>query len=254
MRLNGQFGLTVPHAPLDALAAELGADAARLERELRQETAVQRAELRADYAEAKLRLSALERELLATAAEAKGEKGDPGEKGESVVGPPGERGEKGDPGDAIVGPAGPQGPPGESITGPQGPPGESIAGPQGEPGPPGRDAREWQVRGLWQPDGTYGRGDLVVFDGAEWRARTDEPGPLPGEGWALAARQGRVGRPGERGEKGERGERGIPGPPGASITGWAIEGFAAVPVMSDGSAGPPLDLRELFELYHEAAR
>ena len=29
-----------------------------------------------------------------------------------------------------------------------------------------------------------------------------------------------------------------------------MKGYHAVPIMSDGSLGPALDLREVFELYH----
>jgi hypothetical protein len=72
-----------------------------------------------------------------------------------------------------------------------------------------------------------------------------------------------------RGDKGETGPRGVggrdgqPGPPGpagppgepgqaaAPITGWAIEDFTVMPV-SDGSVGPRLDLRGMFEAYHNA--
>jgi hypothetical protein len=155
----------------DALAEELGAVAARVEREVRLQVAAALAEvreelsgLRASKAEAELRAANAERTFadqitarLATVQDgAPGPKGDPGEPGESIVGPQGPPGDKGDPGEA-----GPQGPPGETIrgaegpmgppgdrgdpgeAGPQGPPGETIrgaegqAGPAGEQGPPG---------------------------------------------------------------------------------------------------------------------
>lgn len=287
-------------SPFDALADELGAVAARVEREvslrmaaLESKIAAEIEALRARVAETELRAEIAERERneilndrLALVRD--GEPGERGSDGESIVGPQGERGEKGDPGESIIGPPGERGDPGRD--------GESIVGERGEPGPPGkfagmtawapgihyeaalvthagstycaardtaseppgedwvlvaaagRDAREWHVHGLWQADGQYGKGDLVVYEGAEWRARTDNPGDLPGDGWALSSRQGRVGKPGERGE------RGIPGPPGPTIREWLFKDFAVVPVMSDGSAGPPLDLRELFEIYHEASR
>jgi hypothetical protein len=113
----------------------------------------------------------------------------------------------------------------------------------------GRDAPVGQVYGRYDPAGHYKRFDLVAHDGGEWRARKDDPGPLPGSGWALSAVQGK------RGAKGEIGPRGQAGPAGASIVEWSIAGFAAVPIMSDGTAGPALDLRAFFERYHdEAAR
>ena len=55
------------------------------------------------------------------------------------------------------------------------------------------------------------------------------------------------------GEKGERGERGTQGESGKPIVlkGWTIdrEKFVAVPLMSDGSRGPALELRGLFEQF-----
>jgi hypothetical protein len=96
----------------------------------------------------------------------------------------------------------------------------------------------------------YRKFDLVTLHGAEWRAKRDAPGPLPGDGWAMASEAGRRGKPGE---KGERGERGPPGERGAVIAKWSVREFTAIPVMSDGSAGPPLDLRALFEQYHAEA-
>lgn len=110
-------------------------------------------------------------------------------------------------------------------------------------GSDGRDAPVGEVCGAWQPDRRYQKFDLVAADGGEWRARYDDPGQLPGDGWALSAVQGRRGKPGERGE------RGLPAEPAAVQTGWEITGYVLVPVMSDGSIGPPLDTRPLFELY-----
>ena len=44
-----------------------------------------------------------------------------------------------------------------------------------------------------------------------------------------------------------------PKPAAAAIVEWAVRDWRAVPVMSDGRIGPPLDLRELFEQYHAEA-
>ena len=330
--------VTVLLSPLDALAAELGADAARVEREIRRELAVGMAEIRQQIetllrvrAELELRLMTVEQTVLEAVHKRLGElkdgepgppgppgetitgpegpQGPPGESivgppgppgesivgppgpgGESVVGPPGEKGDKGDPGESIMGPPGP---PGESIVGPAGPPGESIVGPPGPPGPPGRlplvrawepgvhyegevfhhrgstwqaardtaaeppdddwillaaagrDAREGTVHGLYRPGMRYEKFDSVTYDGAEWRAKRDDPGALPGDGWALVSEKGGRGKPGERGPA---------GPPGASIKHWVYDGYKAVPMLSDGTAGEPLDLRPALELYHEEAR
>jgi len=112
------------------------------------------------------------------------------------------------------------------------------------PGATGADAYAGEVRGQWQPHGSYRKGDLVALNGSEWRARHDDPGPLPGAGWALAAK---------RGSRGEQGERGEPGKPGADIAAWQIDGYRITPVMSDGRRGPSLDLQMLFEQYHREA-
>lgn len=209
------------HEPLEALAAELGSITGSLERELRlgatamlMEVQKEIATLRAERAEFELRVERAVAERLASLQD-------------GAPGPPGERGERGEPGEGM-----------------DGPPGEPGA--EGPPGPPGPVPYTGEVCGAWQPDGHYAKFDLVAADGGEWRARYDEPGPLPGPGWALSAVQGRRGNMGQRGE---RGERGLPGERGAVQTSWELSGYVAVPVMSDGSLGPPLDLRALFELY-----
>jgi hypothetical protein len=116
----------------------------------------------------------------------------------------------------------------------------------------GADAPVGTVWGKYDPARKYRAFDLVTFASSEWRAKRDDPGPLPGDGWAASSAQGK------RGEKGERGERGLTGPAGASaprIVKWAIDGYLAAPVYSDGNTGPVLDLRRFFEAYHdEAAR
>jgi hypothetical protein len=117
----------------------------------------------------------------------------------------------------------------------------------------GADAPVGRVCGLYDPTCEYRLFDLVTFRNAEWRARRDDPGPLPGEGWAISAQEGKRG---ERGRIGEPGPRGFPGPPGRDapiITGWQRDGYEVVPVLEDGRQGAPLDLRALFELYHTEA-
>lgn len=115
------------------------------------------------------------------------------------------------------------------------------------PGPPGEIPYVGEVCGLFDAARAYRKFDLVTLHGAEWRARCDAPGALPGEGWALASEAGRRGKPGERGD------RGLPGNPAPAIVEWAVRDYRAVPVMSDGTAGPALDLRHLFEQYHAEA-
>jgi hypothetical protein len=62
------------------------------------------------------------------------------------------------------------------------------------------------------------------------------------------ASQGKRGVAGARGERGERGPTGLNG---ATIRDWKIDRarYVATPVMSDGSEGPPLELRGLFEQF-----
>jgi hypothetical protein len=123
-------------------------------------------------------------------------------------------------------------------------------GPQGEPGEPGTPGEVpyvGEVCGLFDPARDYRKFDLVAFGGSEWRARRDNPGALPGDGWALSASAGKTGQKGEIGKRGER------GPAGPVIVGWTVRDFAASPILSDGSTGPALDLRALFEQYHAEA-
>ena len=205
-------------AALDELAAslggELGAIAARIERDLLLRFALEAERLRAGQAEFELRVERAVAERLAMIKD---------------------------------GDAGPAGPPGEAIIGPAGPPGEAITGPPGPPGPPGDLPYVGEVCGAWEPEREYRKYDLVNFNGSEWRAKCDAPGALPGDGWAIASK---IGERGKRGEPGPRGERGLPA---AVIVGWHVDDFRAVPKMSDGSTGAALDLRLLFEQYHQEA-
>src|SRR5262245_50039410 len=76
------------------------------------------------------------------------------------------------------------------------------------PGAPGSDAYGGEAKGAWSPEGEYRKHDVVARDGSEWRARYDDPGPLPGPGWALGAVRGKTGQKGERGDQGEAGRHG----------------------------------------------
>lgn len=114
----------------------------------------------------------------------------------------------------------------------------------------GMDAPVGEVCGLHDPSKTYRKFDLVAFNGAEWRAKKDDPGPLPGEGWQLSSKQGERGN---KGERGERGEAGKPGPAAPAIIERKIEGFILIDTMSDGST-IVCDIRPTFELYHSEVR
>lgn len=107
--MNEPSAPTVPLvSPLEALAAELGADAARIEREARLTVSGAVNEMRAEVLSLKLQLT----ERLAALRDGEaGPQGAPGESGER-----GEQGEAGTPGaDGLTGEQGPPGPPGASV-------------------------------------------------------------------------------------------------------------------------------------------
>jgi len=81
------------------------------------------------------------------------------------------------------------------------------------------------------------------------RLRIENRGP-PGQ----KGERGRDGRDGPRGERGEKGERGERGAPAAAIIEWRPdpETFTIQAILSDGSTGPMISLRSLFESYHNA--
>ena len=101
------------------------------------------------------------------------------------------------------------GPPGER--GEQGEPGIGMAGERGERAKRDRRAamrRQWRHRRTYDPKQNYADGDVVAHDGGSWLALTDDPGALPGDGWAQLTVRGQRGKPGERGPPGPEG-RGI---------------------------------------------
>jgi integrin beta 3 len=248
-------------SPLEALAAEVAADVARIERELR-------AEVRADVATQILRLTEIVTERLGGLRN--GETGPAGTDGpegvQGIPGAPGEAGERGERG--ADGPAGKL-PPLRvwtegvhyegNVVSCAGSTWQAMRDTAREPphedwtclaaaGVDGRDAPVGEVCGLYDAARKYKGFDLVAYDGGEWRAKHDDPGRLPGPGWALSAVQGK------RGAKGEAGPRGPSGAAGPIIVEWSINGYLAVPIMSDGTAGPALDFRQLFERYDAEAR
>ncbi|HEV8466012.1 MAG TPA: hypothetical protein VGQ63_13550 [Pseudolabrys sp.] len=119
---------------------------------------------------------------------------------------------------------------------------------------PGLEAPQMQLRGTYKEGETYRYLDVVALNGSSFVARNNDPGACPGAGWKLIASAGRPGKPGPKGERGERGltgERGTPGQAAPVILAWEIDtkNFRAVPVMSDDSEAPPLELRGLFEQF-----
>jgi hypothetical protein len=111
----------------------------------------------------------------------------------------------------------------------------------GRDGRDGVDGRSMRVRGTYRADENYAALDIVALNGASFIARPE----CPGEGWQLMS------MPGKRGQHGPRGERGPAGPSGATIKSWEIdERYRATALLSDGRAGPTLDLRPFFERFH----
>ena len=85
-------------------------------------------------------------------------------------------------------------------------------------GEPGRDAYAGQARGLFDSNATYRAMDVVTFNASEWRAKRDDPGELPGEGWMLSASRGK------RGDRGDRGLNGANGKDGANPIALSFDG------------------------------
>ncbi|MDX0567438.1 collagen-like protein [Sinorhizobium medicae] len=198
---------------------------------------------------------------------AQGEKGERGEKGlQGEMGPRGLRGETGPPG-----PRGEKGERGEKGTFEQ--PSEWTDGSVFHSGqlvhcdgstfcarrdtarrPPhddwspvalkGKDAQAGEARGLYDSKAGYLKLDRVAFDGSEWIARRDDPGPLPGEDWMLAAKAGSRGKPGERGPPGAKGD------PGIGVKGGTCDGFTLRLTLDDGRA-VIVDLAPAFDRYHQ---
>ena len=82
------------------------------------------------------------------------------------------------------------------------------------------------------------------------RLRVENKGP-PG----TRGERGRDGRDGPRGETGLQGEKGERGAPAPLVVGWdvAADDYAITPLMSDGSRGPMLHVRGIFETYDASA-
>jgi hypothetical protein len=108
-----------------------------------------------------------------------------------------------------------------------------------------RDGRSLFVRGTYDGDANYAALDVVALNGASFIAKRDNPGPCPGDGWQLVAAQGK------RGIAGPKGEPGANGKDAPTIAGWGIDrkAYVLVPIMADGTYGPALELRELFEQF-----
>jgi hypothetical protein len=120
----------------------------------------------------------------------------------------------------------------------------------------GQDGITPTIRGTYDPAGIYVRLDIVALNSSSFIARKDQPGPCPGEDWQLIVSAGKQGRPGPPGAKGERGEpwsKGGPGAPAPTILAWKVdrESYTVKPIMSDASEVPAIEMRALFEKFHD---
>jgi hypothetical protein len=120
----------------------------------------------------------------------------------------------------------------------------------------GQDGITPTIRGTYDPVGIYARLDIVALNSSSFIARKDQPGACPGEDWQLivsAGKQGRPGPPGAKGERGEPGSKGGPGAPAPTILAWKVdrESYTATPIMSDASEVPAIEMRALFEQFHD---
>jgi hypothetical protein len=216
----------------------------------------------------------------------KGDTGDRGEKGVGVAGPQGERGEigprgeKGDPG--LVGQQGLQGASGklpkvklwkqgavhydsdvvvhdgalyQALQDTAKTPGsdEWICLARG--GKDGADGRSLTIKDTYNPEEKYRELDVVTLDHKWFVAKHDDPGACPGPGWKAGPGIGKTGRPGEAGPIGPKGDPGLSAPSVAEIVDWEINNktYTVAPVMSDGSLGPMLSLRDLFAQFQAEA-
>jgi hypothetical protein len=115
----------------------------------------------------------------------------------------------------------------------------------------GADGASPTVRGTWRAEESYRQLDICALNNGSFIAKRDDPGTCPGEGWQLLTSPGRQGKSGEPGPRGPSGVQGERGPPGVTIKNWRVDsrGYVATPILSDGSLGPELELRSLFEQF-----
>jgi hypothetical protein len=122
----------------------------------------------------------------------------------------------------------------------------------GKDGRHGEDGISLNIRETFDPKETYEELDVVTLDQKWFVAKHNHPGMCPGPGWKSGPGIGKTGKPGPQGERGLKGD---PGPAPIEIVEWDIRAstFEAFPIMSNGTLGPPLSLRELFAQFQMEA-
>jgi hypothetical protein len=119
-----------------------------------------------------------------------------------------------------------------------------------------RSGNSLTPRGAYDDHADYRCLDVTTVSGSSFVALKDRPGACPGADWQLLASRGSRGDRGLKGERGPPGPRGDAGASGVTIRDWKIdrERYVAMPIMIDGSDGPPLELRGLFEQFFSEVR
>lgn len=116
-------------------------------------------------------------------------------------------------------------------------------------GPAGKDGRGFTVRSTYDEAAQYDAGDIVALNGGTFVALADDPGPCPGPGWQMWARQGKTGKPGDPGQPGKEGK---PGPATRLVGGRIdVEAMQLVLVQDDAEA-VSIDLFALAEVIKAA--
>jgi hypothetical protein len=119
-------------------------------------------------------------------------------------------------------------------------------------GSSGAKLKFFTVRGAWRKGERYDRTDVVTRGDTWYVAKRDDPRSVPGSGDDWIA--GPVGTPGMTivGPPGPRGPKGAAGADAARVRSWTVDRatYSLIAVRSDGSKGPVIPLRGLFEAYH----
>jgi hypothetical protein len=102
------------------------------------------------------------------------------------------------------------------------------------------------VRGTYNATAQYKKLDIVALNGGAFIAKRNDPGPCPGDGWNLLARQGPRGQPGEKGERGPAGAAAVR-PVSFKVD---RERYCGQLMLSDGSS-IEIDLYPFFSQFFE---
>ena len=114
----------------------------------------------------------------------------------------------------------------------------------------GADGGSLNIRGTYNDKEIYNALDVVTVDRSWFVAKSDAPGPCPGPDWQA----GPTGKKGDKGLLGEPGPEGPKGEDGKDALGWIDarlnpKTYSLIMIMSDGSEGPTINLRPLFDQY-----